>query len=89
MKFPNKKNFKEVHVFLKPILGVFLLIMLGALGYVYIEHWNLVDALFMSVMTLSTVGYEIVYPLSMPGIIFTIQEVGMTIHLRCIFIRKS
>jgi len=48
-----------------------LIIMLGAGGYVFIEGWTLTDALFMTVITMSTVGYGAVGELSAAGKIFT------------------
>ena len=44
----------------------------GTLGYMEIERWNLVDSLFMTVITLSTVGYQTVHPLDRSGKFFTI-----------------
>src|SRR5712692_5000113 len=44
----------------------------GTLGYVWIEHYSFLDALFMTVITLSTVGYGEVHPLSPAGRAFTI-----------------
>ncbi len=55
--------------------AVALLIMLmafGVGGYVAIEGWNFLDAVFMTVTTLSTVGYKEVHDLSTAGEIFTI-----------------
>lgn len=43
----------------------------GTLGYVLIEHYSLLDALYMTVITLSTVGYGEVHPLSPAGRAFT------------------
>ncbi len=37
-----------------------------------VEHWNLLDALFMTVTTLTTVGYGEVHPLSPLGRVYTI-----------------
>lgn len=54
---------------------VFLLLFIvgfGTAGYMFIEKWNFLDALFMSVETLTTVGYDFVHPLSEAGRIFTI-----------------
>jgi voltage-gated potassium channel len=39
----------------------------GALGFVIIEGANLGDALYMTVLTISTVGFEEVFPLSTTG----------------------
>jgi voltage-gated potassium channel len=45
---------------------------IGTLGYIWIEEWNFLDALFMTVITLSTIGYGETRALSDPGRIFTI-----------------
>lgn len=47
------------------------LVLLGTLGYVLIEGWPLFDALYMSVITLTTVGYLEVHPMSPTGRMFT------------------
>jgi len=44
----------------------------GALGYAIIEGWGLLDALYMTVITMTTVGYGEVHDLSIAGRIFTI-----------------
>lgn len=54
------------------ILVVLVLILLGTAGYWYIEGWSLLDSLYMTVITLTTVGYEVVEPLSKAGKAFTI-----------------
>lgn len=54
-------------------LGVMLLILLfGTLGYRYIEGWDWLDSLYMTVITLATVGYREAHPLSQNGVLFTI-----------------
>ena len=53
------------------VLG-FALAGLGTAGYMGIEHYSPLDALYMTVITLSTVGYETVRPLSHGGKVFTI-----------------
>lgn len=57
---------------LKLILLLFAIVAFGTIGYIVIEGWGLLDALFMSVETLTTVGYGFVKPLSDEGRIFTI-----------------
>lgn len=47
-------------------------IVLGTLWYWLVEHWPLTDALYMTVITLSTVGFMEVNPLSNRGRVFTI-----------------
>jgi voltage-gated potassium channel len=43
------------------------LLLAGSLGFVWIEGWNFFDALYMTVTTLTTVGYGEVHPLSHLG----------------------
>lgn len=51
------------------IAGVFLL---GTLGYMALEGWPLLDALYMTVITLTTIGFGETRPLDAAGRIFTI-----------------
>jgi voltage-gated potassium channel len=48
------------------------LLAFGTLGYMIIERWSFLDALFMTVTTVTTVGYREVHPLDTSGRIFTI-----------------
>lgn len=45
----------------------------GTVGYVVIEHFGWLDALFMTVITITTVGYEEVHHLDAAGQAFTIS----------------
>jgi voltage-gated potassium channel len=49
-----------------------LIITLGSLGYIIIEGWDIMDALFMTVITLTTVGFGVVHPMGKAGQLFTI-----------------
>ena len=55
------------------LAGVLLavVVLYGTAGYVLVEHWNLVDSAYMTLITISTVGYGEVHPLSGPGRLFT------------------
>ncbi len=53
-------------------LALLGLILGGTLGYRIIEGWRWLDALYMTVITLATVGFGETYPLSDQGRIFTI-----------------
>jgi voltage-gated potassium channel len=46
------------------LLGI---LILGSLGFVWLEGWSFFDALYMTVTTLTTVGYGEVHPLSQVG----------------------
>jgi len=54
------------------LLLALALILLGVTGYMYLERWPFIDALYMTVITLATVGFKEVYPLSNSGKVFTI-----------------
>jgi voltage-gated potassium channel len=59
----------------KFLLAIFLLgcvISFGTLGYMFIEGWGLLDSLYMTIITLASVGYKEVHELSDNGRIFTI-----------------
>lgn len=57
--------------FIRPFLILFFLISIGTSGYVLIDNFQLLNALFMTIITISTVGFEEVEPLSQNGRIFT------------------
>jgi voltage-gated potassium channel len=54
------------------ILLVTIIISFGTIGYMLIEGWGLLDSLYMTVITLSTVGFKEVGDLSTAGRLFTI-----------------
>jgi len=59
----------------KLILTISILIVVllfGTFGYIVIEKWSFFDALYMTVITLATVGYGEIHPLSFAGRVFTI-----------------
>ncbi len=54
---------------LSALVAVFII---GTLGYMVIEGWSFIESLYMTVITISTVGYSEVYPLGESGQIFSI-----------------
>ena len=57
--------------FLGAIAYLVVLTVVGAVGYVAIEGWPWHEALYMTVITMSAVGFQEVRPLSEPGRNFT------------------
>ena len=58
--------------FLLIALAILAIIMIGTAGYMIIEQWSFPDAIYMAVITLSTVGFQEVHSLSTAGRFFTI-----------------
>ncbi|GAB6095298.1 potassium channel protein [Desulfatiferula olefinivorans] len=58
--------------FIVSLILLALIIILGTLGYVAIEGWSVMDALFMTVITLTTVGFGVVHPMGQAGKMFTL-----------------
>jgi voltage-gated potassium channel len=54
------------------LITLVILISGGTFGYATIEGWNLFEALYMTIITLATVGYSEVHNLSHNGQVFTI-----------------
>ena len=53
------------------VLGLALALTVGTVGYELIEGWGFLDSLYMTVITLTTLGYQEVHPLDTAGRIFT------------------
>ena len=71
---------------LLPALALLTIITaIGIAGYVVIEGWTLTEAAYMLVITLFTIGYEEVHPLSTTGMYLTmlviVTGVGTSIYL--------
>ena len=67
----------------KAVTGLCTLIVFGSCGYALIEGWSILDGFFMTVITVSTVGYGETNELSQVGRWFTsglifMCVVGMT-----------
>ena len=55
-----------------PVISILGVISFGTIGYTVIENWSLFDSLYMTIITLTTVGYEEVHVLSKAGRAFSI-----------------
>jgi voltage-gated potassium channel len=58
--------------FLSAAFSILAVLLIGTMGYVLLEGWSSLDALYMTVITIATVGYGEVAALSLQGRIFTI-----------------
>jgi len=56
---------------IKTILPLVLIVFSGVVGYRVIEGWDFFDALYMTVISLTTVGFSETHPLSTGGKTFT------------------
>lgn len=64
----NYKYFAKVYYALGLLLAVMLL---GTVGFMIVEGWNFFDSLYMTIITISTVGFNEVQELSGEGKLFT------------------
>lgn len=59
-------------------------IVVGTVGYALVERWNLFDAFYMTIITISTVGFSEVHPLDTAGRVFTsvliVSGVGILLY---------
>jgi len=67
---------KPMKEFQKKLIQVLALIAfviaLGTVGYIVVEGWNFLDSIYMTIITITTVGYREIHGLSSKGRIFTI-----------------
>jgi voltage-gated potassium channel len=54
------------------LFAIGAVIAFGTVGFQFIEGWNFGDSLYMTVITMSTVGFEEVHPLSNAGQYFSV-----------------
>lgn len=60
-------------------VGLALVFLMGTLWYKFVEGWNWLDSIYMTVITLASVGYGETRPLGDRGRIFTIILIGLGI----------
>lgn len=54
------------------LFALLIIVAIGVVGYMVIERWSFLDAVYMTITTITTVGFKEVYPLSDAGRIFSI-----------------
>jgi voltage-gated potassium channel len=62
-------------------LAVVLALAYGVAGYMLLEGWRFLDALYMTVTTLTTVGFREVRPLDDGGMVFTLTVITIGVGL--------
>ncbi len=70
-------NSDPIRRFQLSLLGLFLLVVFGTIIYMLIENMLLIDALYMTIITVATVGFGEVQELSPEGRLFTIVLILM------------
>ena len=67
---------RKAHLALSIVLSISL-VLIGSCGYMLIEGWTFGDAIYMTIITLATVGYGEVHRVSDIGRIFTVILIFM------------
>lgn len=65
LSFLRDKEYREL------LVTTFFVILIGSTVYRYLENWSWVDAIYFSVVTLTTVGFGYFAPKTDGGKIFT------------------
>jgi voltage-gated potassium channel len=52
--------------------AILAVLVIGTVGYNLIEGWSLLDGFYMTVITISTIGYREIHEMSNSGVVFTI-----------------
>lgn len=64
----KRETLKNAYIALGLLIGI---ILIGVTGYMIIEKFPFTDAFFMTIITIATVGFREVHPLSEAGMYFT------------------
>ena len=71
-KISNDEPMGRLQQIIVAVIVSWIIFFIGISGYMIIEKWNLLDAAYMTAITLATVGFMEVHELSPIGRIFTI-----------------
>jgi voltage-gated potassium channel len=83
---PKRVQLRHFNRLLIPLVLLLLLLTFGISGYMLIEEYNFIEAVYMTVITIGSVGYEEVHPLSRSGMIFTTLLIILNLAVFTIFI---
>jgi len=65
-------KFSKISKLRYALILLFLVFILGTTGFMLVEKYSFLDAIYMTVITVATVGFKEIHPLSDAGKIFTI-----------------
>ena len=68
----NPLIYSQLKPFRLPLVLVQLLMMVGTIGYIVIDDFNILDAIYQTGITFTTVGFGEIAPISQAGRFFTI-----------------
>jgi len=68
----NDEYYAQLAPFRLPLILTVLIMLVGTLGYMIIDHFPLMDAIYQTGITFTTVGFGEIHPISDAGRIFTI-----------------
>mgnify|MGYP003561848933 CR=1 FL=1 len=71
MRFRHQHLINPFRKIYRPVILLMIVFLSGVVGYVVIENYSWADSLYMTVITVATVGYGEVVPLSDAGRLFT------------------
>ena len=78
---------------LRAFIVLVAVVISGTIGYAVLERWSLWDAFFMTIITITTVGYGEVRPLDRSGEVFTvvllIAGVGSGLYTLNVLVRMT
>lgn len=64
----NFRHFSRLYI---PFVLIAMIICIGIVGFMIIENYKFLDAFYMTIITVATVGFQEVHPLSEAGRVFT------------------
>ena len=72
LRFDSRMSTIGPERIIKGFVILLIILLIGTVGYMIIEKWHFLDALYMTVITITTVGFREVYDVSETGRVFTI-----------------
>lgn len=69
-----------------PVILLSAEIVLGIIGFMIVEQYGFIDALYMTIITVGSVGFTEVHPMTVPGRIFTTFLILVNIGLFSYFV---